>query len=63
MRTVEIRKGSSCCSSSGSRSGLAVGMKAFISASPIASASVVGDSIVLGQPFIFNKSNIDAFDF
>ena len=34
-----------------------------IDAGRLGTLPVVGDSIVLGQPFIFNKANIDEFDF
>ena len=33
------------------------------SAGSLGPFQVVGDNIILGKPFIFNKSNIDQFDF
>jgi ABC-type sugar transport system substrate-binding protein len=34
-----------------------------IKAGPLGELQIEGDSILLGKPFIFNKSNIDQFDF
>jgi rhamnose transport system permease protein len=34
-----------------------------IKAGTLGTFDIVGDNIMLGKPFIFNKSNIDQFDF
>jgi ABC-type sugar transport system substrate-binding protein len=34
-----------------------------IKVSPLGDFEIRGDNLLLGQPFIFNKSNIDQFDF
>jgi rhamnose transport system substrate-binding protein len=41
---------------------LKVGMKRFV-AGKLGEFSIEGDNILLGKPFLFNKDNIDRFDF